>query len=125
MTAQPISLFNSLDALGWTVYHITDGHDVFALYDQFNKCLQEARENPSKPIAIVLKTIKGKGVKSTEESSSGGHGYPLKAYDERLPSFISEIYDGDAPDEFIDWANNILRSKPQAQESSPDLFGGE
>ena len=117
--------FSSLETLGWKVYHVVDGHDVFALYDVFNKYLDEVKNNPNKPIVVVLKTIKGKGVKSTEESTSGGHGYPLKAYDEKLLSFISEIYDGDAPDEFINWAKNILESKPQENSPVADLFHDE
>ena len=118
------STFKSLETLGWNVIDVENGHDLFSLYHQFKDALLHIKNNPSKPIALVVKTIKGKGVKSTEEHKSGGHGYPLKAYDEKLPSFISEIYDGAPPEELIQWAHEILKSKNQEidQKQKHDLF---
>ncbi|MBP9674801.1 MAG: transketolase, partial [Bacteriovoracaceae bacterium] len=61
--------------------------------------------------------IKGYGVKSTSESASGGHGFPLKKGDGKLESFIQEIYQDKAPEEFVTWAREI--SPPPASASTP------
>jgi transketolase len=104
--------FNSLEILGWKLVRVENGHDLEKVYQVIETEIAHAISKPSQPIAIVFKTIKGFGVKSTMESASGGHGYPLAAYDEKLPAFISEIYNGEAPAEFMNWANEILQSKP-------------
>lgn len=109
--------FASLETLGWKLITVSNGHDLQKVFTAFETALLEVKTNPLKPIAIVCKTIKGYGVKSTEESASGGHGYPLKPYDEKLPEFIQEIYQGNAPEEFLNWANQILKSKPSASEN--------
>ena len=113
--------FESLASLGWEVLHVKDGHELFSLTDIFEKSFVKIK-NSDKPLAIVVETIKGKGVKSTEESSSGGHGYPLKAYDEKLPNFIQEIYNNEAPQEFINWATELVQSKPKTTTKEFDLF---
>ncbi|MCX7977754.1 MAG: transketolase, partial [Bdellovibrionaceae bacterium] len=52
--------------------------------------------------------IKGFGVKKTMESSSGGHGFPLKSPTE-LSAFIAEIYGGQPfPDEFKSWIQELI-----------------
>ena len=114
--------FKSLESLGWKLIHVSDGHNLFGLYHHFQEALKMLKENPNTPIAFIVKTTKGKGVKNTEDNKSGGHGYPLKAYDEKLIAFIEEIYDGEAPEEFINWANEILKNKPETQPVSTDLF---
>src|SRR6185437_8669374 len=69
--------------------------------------LNMASENPQKAIAIHARTIKGYGVKKTADSSSGGHGFPLKAPSE-LKAFLSEIYrGGEVPKLFLDWASEL------------------
>src|SRR5690606_27317705 len=46
---------------------------------------------------------KGYGVKKTEESATGGHGFPLKSAQE-LPAFIEEIYkEREIPELFQKW----------------------
>lgn len=109
--------FESLATLGWKLTVVQEGHDLQKVYHTFEQAIADARQNPTIPQAIVFKTIKGYGVKSTEESASGGHGYPLKPYDEKLISFLEEIYQGDLPDEFRSWGQEILSSKPQGQKS--------
>lgn len=111
--------FNSLEALGWKVIHEKEGHNLQVVYTQIEKGVSIAQNDPSTPVVIIFKTIKGYGVKSTMESASGGHGYPLSAYDESLPSFVNEIYNGEAPVEFIQWANEILTSKPAPKTANP------
>lgn len=109
--------FKSLETLGWDLRFVEDGHNIEMVHQTVESALCDAEKNHLKPIAVVFKTIKGYGVKSTEDSKSGGHGYPLGAYDEKLPSFIQEIYQGNAPDIFVKWANDILESKPEKKDS--------
>jgi transketolase len=110
--------FNSLETLGWKLVRVENGNDLESVYTAINTEIANAQNNPKQPIAVVLKTIKGYGIKSTMESASGGHGYPLSAYDEKLPAFINEIYNGDAPAEFVNWAQDILKSKPAPKTST-------
>lgn len=112
--------FNSLSALGWEVVFEEDGHNLEKVYQTIESGIEKAKANTAKPVAIVFKTIKGYGVKSTMDSASGGHGYPLGAYDEKLVSFVQEIYNGSAPQEFITWAEDILKSKPAAKPADPN-----
>lgn len=109
--------FNSLKELGWNLLREEEGHNLQKVYTTLEDAIAIAKKDPSKPVALVIKTIKGHGVKSTEESSSGGHGYPLKAYDEKLPSFLAEIFNGNTPAELANWANEILTSKPEKKAS--------
>lgn len=109
--------FDSLSALGWNLIREEEGHNLQKVYSTIENAISSA-ETSGKPVAIVFKTIKGYGVKSTMENASGGHGYPLSSYDEKLVSFIHEIYNGEAPSEFIDWAQEILKAKPAPIETS-------
>lgn len=108
--------FNALATLGWELITIDNGHDLEKVYHAIENGIEKAKANPNKPIALRFKTIKGYGVKATEESASGGHGYPLKPYDAGLMAFLEEIYDGNCPEEFKTWANDILSSKPEASD---------
>ena len=103
--------FHSLEILGWEVIKVDNGHDLQKVFSSLEKAFHQAWDNPIRPIALHFKTIKGYGVRKTQQSTSGGHGYPLKAYDESLSSFIDEIYGGKAPKEFQDWAKDILNQK--------------
>jgi transketolase len=111
--------FNSLSALGWSLIREEEGNNLQKVYTTIENAIAEA-EKTGKPVAVVLKTIKGYGVKSTMESASGGHGYPLSAYDDKLVAFVKEIYNGDAPAEFTDWAEEILKSKPEPKAANPN-----
>lgn len=117
--------FNALETLGWKLVRIADGNDLEKVYHAIETELTNAGKNPSQPIALVFKTIKGYGVKSTMESASGGHGYPLSAYDDKLPAFIQEIFNGEAPAEFINWAHDILQSKPEPKAPSTNAVKTE
>lgn len=116
--------FDSLAQQGWNCVHVEDGHNLEAVYQSIEKAL-ETLKNQNTPIALIIKTIKGFGVKSTMESASGGHGYPLKAYDEKLIDFIQEIYQGHAPEEFVQWAKEILNSRPAPKTSSSSPIKSE
>jgi transketolase len=98
--------FEALDDLGWDVRKVDNGHDLQAVYLAVEKAVVDAKANPNKPVAIWAKTIKGYGVKSTMENSAGGHGFPL-ANGEKIVEFVSEIYSGNVPEEFANWAKAL------------------
>lgn len=110
--------FESLKTLGWDVRFIQNGHDLEAVYQATEKAISDANTAGTRPVALVFKTIKGYGVKKTEESASGGHGYPLKPYDDGLVAFIDEIWGGNTPEEFSTWAKEIMEKKPAASEKA-------
>lgn len=110
--------FESLAAQGWDVVKIENGHDLEKIYQEIEKAIAKAKKDSSKPICLWLKTIKGFGVKSTAESASGGHGFPLKAHDEAIHAFLKEIWgDEEVPAEMVSWAKE-LTVKPEAKSSS-------
>jgi transketolase len=106
--------FNSLKELGWNVFEEEDGHNLQKVYTTLENSIIMAKENPSKPVAIRFKTIKGYGIKSTQDSSSGGHGFPLGPYSDKLLSFLKELFSPrDLPNEFENWANKALTPLPK------------
>jgi transketolase len=99
--------FEALAALGWNVLKVADGHDLQAVYLAIERAVAEARKHPDKPAAVWCRTIKGKGIKSTEENAAGGHGFPL-ANGEKISDWVKEIYAGaTAPAEFTAWAQTL------------------
>ncbi|MFP5384457.1 MAG: transketolase C-terminal domain-containing protein [Bacteriovoracia bacterium] len=110
--------FESLATQGWEVIKVENGHDLEKVYQTLEDAIAKATHNPKKPVCVWLKTIKGYGVKSTADSASGGHGFPLKAYDEKIHDFLKEIWNGtEVPSEFQNWAKE-LTIKPEKKESS-------
>lgn len=110
--------FTALEALGWNVQKIENGHDLQKVYSAIEAADEKIRATPTKPIALWFKTIKGKGVLKTEQSASGGHGFPLKKADE-LPAFLQEIFQGHpVPAPFTEWMNRLI-----AQETQPASGG--
>lgn len=101
--------FDALGPLGWKVVREESGNDIQKVYLAIKKAFDDASAEAAVPVCVILKTVKGYGVKSTEERPDGGHGYPLKAYDEKLVAFINEIYDGDTPSELLEIANNLMK----------------
>lgn len=115
--------FDSLATLGWKVVKLADGHDLQKCTDVIAQAIEETKANPETPIAIHAKTIKGIGTKKTEESSSGGHGFPLKAPSE-LDAFLSEIYAGEAyPEDFRSWTAELFEDEKRikAQSMKPSV----
>ncbi len=98
--------FNAMAALGWNVIKVEKGHDLPAVYDAFEKGIAAAKADPTKPVCLWIKTIKGYGIKSTEENSAGGHGFPL-ANGEKIIDWMNEIYGGNVPAELMDWAKEL------------------
>jgi transketolase len=113
--------FQSLSTLGWKVLSIEDGHDLQACVTTIEIALAEVRENPTVPIAIHAKTIKGIGSKKSAESTSGGHGFPLKSPTE-MSDFLKEILEGEPlPSEFENWIQELIKleSEIKAKTSKP------
>ena len=106
--------FQSLATLGWNVISVPNGHDLQAVYLAIEKGIAEAKAQPAKPVALWIKTIKGYGVKSTEENSAGGHGFPL-ANGEKIVEFVAEIYSGQPPQEFANWAGALRQDWEQKE----------
>ncbi|MES3037985.1 MAG: thiamine pyrophosphate-dependent enzyme, partial [Bdellovibrionota bacterium] len=99
--------FKSMTALGWKVIPLEKAHDLEACAEAFVQALHEARANPSVPVAIQAKTVKGYGIKKLFESASGGHGFPLKKSTE-LNDFMREIFGStQMPVAFTQWTENL------------------
>ncbi len=108
--------FAAMGDLGWEVIEVAKGHDLQTVYQALETGVAKAKADSTKPICLRVKTIKGYGVKATEESASGGHGFPLKGGHQAL-DFVNEIFGGQAPDEFVQWANE-LASAWEAREAA-------
>lgn len=109
--------FQALGTLGWNVITVPNGHDLPAVLLSVEKAIQQARANPNFPVCLWVKTIKGYGIKSTEENSAGGHGFPL-ANGEKIVDWIKEIYGAaQAPDELVKWAHD-LRAEWEQKEAA-------
>jgi len=109
ITADSFSMnptFSSIGGLGWNVLPVANGNDLQAVYLALEKAIATAKADPTKPICILAKTIKGFGVKATEQSASGGHGFPL-ANGEKIIPFVDEIYGNATPEEFANWAKSL------------------
>ncbi|MCM0650922.1 transketolase [Clostridium swellfunianum] len=65
------SLKDKWSAFGWNVVE-TDGHDISA----FSEAVDKAKELKGKPVVILAKTVKGKGV-SFMEGKNIWHGKPI------------------------------------------------
>ncbi len=107
--------FQSLPTLGWKTIYVENGHNLQVVFSEIEEAIKEAQANPNQPVAVIVKTIKGYGIKATEESASGGHGFPLKKGDGKIAGFIDEIFDGETPEEFKKWAESLT---PKASDSS-------
>ena len=65
----PYPIDKKFDAFNFHVINVADGNDL----DQLEAAFKEARETKGMPTAIIMKTVKGKGV-SFMEGQAGWHG---------------------------------------------------
>lgn len=101
--------FDSLESLGWKVLTLEDGNNLQKATEILAKAIQTAKLNPTQPVVVHAKTIKGIGTKKTAESSTGGHGFPLKSPTE-LSQFLTEIYGGEKyPEIFDQWIQELIQ----------------
>ncbi len=113
-----VPTFETLAILGWNVIKLDNGNDLQKCLHTLETAVETAKRDPKKPVAVWAKTIKGHAVKSTADSSSGGHGFPLKAHDEGITAFLEEIWGGkDLPAAFTTWAKELC-VKPEKKASS-------
>ncbi|MSU85049.1 MAG: transketolase [Pedosphaera sp.] len=119
ITADSFSMqpsFEAMAPLGWDVRKIEKGHDLQLVYTAIEQAISDATAHPEKPVCIWLKTIKGYGVKATEQNAAGGHGFPLVS-GEKILEWLTEIYQGDtAPADLLAWGQ-VLRSDWEKKES--------
>jgi len=117
--------FEAIDDQGWKVVRVEDGHDLQAVFSAIEGAVADAKVDPSKPVFVWAKTIKGKGVAGTEENASGGHAYPLKNGGQ-LREFVAELageggVDG-LPPVFRAWLDE-LEAEHEAKEKAEAAAG--
>lgn len=108
--------FEAMQVLGWTTIKVENGNNLQDCYSAMENAIQRANEG--RPVFLWLKTTKGFGVKATEESASGGHGFPLKAHSEDIISFVDEIMGGQTPDELKEWAKSLTVKEASSETQS-------
>ncbi len=119
ITKDSFSMQPSLEAfatLGWDVRKVASGNDLQSVYLAVEKAVADAKANPSRPVCLWLKTIKGYGVKSTVENAAGGHGFPL-ANGEKIVEFVDEIFSGKTPEELKAWAHGLRVDWEKSEEA--------
>lgn len=128
ITADSFSMqptFEAMDDLGWNVIRVENGHDIQLVYSAVEKAIAAARQNPTRPVCLWIRTIKGYGIKSTMENSAGGHGFPL-ADGEKMPEWMNEIFGGSVPQEFASWAQELkdLAAETKARKAAAPASSG-
>jgi transketolase len=119
ITADSFSMqpsFEAMAPLGWDVRKVEKGHDLQLVYTAVEQAISDAATHPEKPVCIWLKTVKGYGIKATEQNAAGGHGFPL-ANGEKIVEWLTEIYQGDtAPADLLAWGQ-ALRNEWETKET--------
>jgi len=111
--------FQALQALGWKVQELDDGHDLQQVFGAVEHAVADALADPSVAQVVWCHTVKGKGVLSAEEAKTGGHGYPVKSA-EQLRAFLEELQGGEIGEPvFQDWLGELeqLYAEQQAKKS--------
>jgi transketolase len=113
--------FESFKALGWNVIEVKEGNNLEKAYHAIESAIAEARANDEKPVCVIMKTVKGYGVKATEADATGGHGFPLKN-SEKIKDFVQEIVGKEFSEDFSKWADELhaaWSAKEEAKKSKP------
>ncbi len=111
--------YETLATQGWEVIKVDNGHDLEKMYQVLEKAIKTAEKNATKPVCVWIKTIKGHGVKATADSASGGHGFPLKPFDEAIHAFLKEIWsDEEVPTELTSWAKKLAEKPAKTENAS-------
>ena len=80
----PYPIDKKFEAFNFHVISVADGND----FDQLESAFEEAKTVKGMPVAIVMKTVKGKGV-SFMENQAGWHGKAPKS--EELEKALAEL----------------------------------
>ncbi|MCB0349362.1 MAG: transketolase [Bdellovibrionales bacterium] len=116
--------FSSLKEQGWHVISLENGNDLEACLKAIEEAHSLSTKNPKIPVLIHARTTKGIGTKKTAESSSGGHGFPLKTAAE-LRGFVSEILNGkELPSEIDSWITELENTTPAASQPGEKIQSG-
>lgn len=102
------TLSQRIEAFGWNVIKVQDGHDV----KQIDRAFAQAESQNGKPTMIIAKTIKGKGVSALEDKN-GWHGKPLPK--DQFEAAVKELGEVDKK----------LVGKVQLPESKPSSDSGQ
>jgi transketolase len=112
-----IPTFDSLSTLGWNIIKVENGNDIQDCFTAMESAINLSKTEG--PVCVWLKTVKGFGIKATEQAASGGHGFPIKAYSNDIVGFVDEIFTGETPSEFSDWAKSLtIKPESEAQAST-------
>ena len=98
--------FKALEDLGWKRLIVAEGNNLEKVHQGLMEALSLVSKNPSQPVVIHAKTVKGIGTKKTVEAASGGHGFPCKKVSE-MTDFISEIFGAALPALFTTWIQEL------------------
>jgi len=79
----PLPIAPKFEAFNWNVIEV-NGHDL----DELHNAIEAAKACTDKPTAIVMNTVKGKGVKEME-GQAGWHGKAPSA--EEYEKFVAEL----------------------------------
>lgn len=108
-----------VSAFGWETV-IIDGHNM----DEITNAYERAIEVKDKPVMIIAKTIKGKGVLSVEDQN-GWHGKPLdkERFAEAMKEFagVDKTIRGDVPKP----ENRKLEKRPSQKAEKPSYDTGK
>lgn len=128
---QSFSMKNSIESLkhlGWDYRKVQKGNELLEVSNAIDMAIGDVLSLGSavnKPIVLHFCTVKGFGTKSTAESSSGAHGFPLKN-PHQLSDFLTEIYsqtnNGSAssssvPESFITWTSELIKNYDSKQKT--------
>ncbi len=120
-----VPTFSSLSTMGWEVIELAQGNDLAKCLQTISDAFDMAMANPQKPVCVHAKTVKGFGIKTTEKSASGGHGFPLKSPQE-LSAFLSEIYASDTvPEEFLAWTKELIEDQQKKSANKKNAVKNE
>jgi transketolase len=107
--------FNAMSALGWRVIAAPQGNHLQLVYLAIEAAVAAAKADPTRPVCVLCKTVKGYGIKATEENSAGGHGFPL-ANGEKIVDWMTELFAGDTvPGELLTWAQALRADWEKAE----------
>lgn len=113
--------FEGFVAMGWKVIQVSEGHDLEMVYQAIELGLESVQEDPTQPVLLWVKTIKGIGNAKTAADASGGHGFPGSA-PAAMTQFIQEIYGDEAvPAQLLELAQEveaIVESKAKSSSSA-------
>ncbi len=115
--------FDAMSALGWKTIIVPHGNNLSEVYLAIERGIAVARANDRQPVAIICKTVKGYGIRATAESSTGGHGFPLKN-GEKIVDWMRELFHNDTvPADILSWAE-LLHADWQKAEAARQAKAG-